>query len=126
MYGHAGLEADVEIVGLMIAALKRAGIERVHIDLGHPTIYRALSEKSGLNAEDSEALFHAVQQKDAPAEWHLENEDSHQHRDGGIYQPHGEIRQHLAQHHLGRPQRGGKNLLHGPHFPLARDGERRQ
>jgi ATP phosphoribosyltransferase regulatory subunit len=66
MYGHAGLEADVEIVGLMIAALKRAGIERVHIDLGHPTIYRALSEKSGLNAEDSEALFHAVQQKDAP------------------------------------------------------------
>jgi ATP phosphoribosyltransferase regulatory subunit len=66
MYGHAGLEADVEIVGLMIAALKRAGIERVHIDLGNPTIYRALSEKSGLNAEDSEALFHAVQQKDAP------------------------------------------------------------
>ena len=66
MYGHAGLEADVEIVSLMIAALKRAGIERVHIDLGHPTIYRALSEKSGLNAEDSEALFHAVQQKDAP------------------------------------------------------------
>src|SRR5260221_13711544 len=66
MYGHAGLEADVEIVGLMIAALKRAGIERLHIDLGHPTIYRALSEKSGLNAEDSEALFHAVQQKDAP------------------------------------------------------------
>jgi ATP phosphoribosyltransferase regulatory subunit len=67
LYGHAGLEADVEIVGLMIAALKKAGIERVHIDLGHPEIYRALTEKSGLNAEDSETLFHAVQQKDAPA-----------------------------------------------------------
>jgi ATP phosphoribosyltransferase regulatory subunit len=66
MYGHAGLEADVEIVNLMIAALKRAGIQRVHIDLGHPSIYRALTEKSGLSAEDSEALFHAVQQKDAP------------------------------------------------------------
>jgi ATP phosphoribosyltransferase regulatory subunit len=66
MYGHSGLEADVEIVSLMIAALKKAGIERVHIDLGHPSIYRALTEKSGLGAEDAEALFHAVQQKDAP------------------------------------------------------------
>jgi ATP phosphoribosyltransferase regulatory subunit len=67
LYGHAGLEADLEIVSLMIAALKKAGIARVHLDLGNPTIYRALTEKSGLNAEDSESLFHAVQQKDAPA-----------------------------------------------------------
>jgi ATP phosphoribosyltransferase regulatory subunit len=67
MYGHAGIEADFEIVGLMIAALKKSGIERVHIDLGHPSIYRALTEKSGLSGEDAEALFHAVQQKDAPA-----------------------------------------------------------
>jgi ATP phosphoribosyltransferase regulatory subunit len=66
MYGHAGLEADVELVNLMIAALKAVGVERIHIDLGHPGIYRALTEKSGLGAEDSEALFHAVQQKDAP------------------------------------------------------------
>src|SRR3954465_8569563 len=66
LYGHAGLEADGEIRGLMVAAIKRAGIERLHVDLGHPGIYRAVAEKSGLNAEDSEALFHAVQQKDAP------------------------------------------------------------
>src|SRR5438067_1837410 len=43
LYGHAGLEADVEIVSLMIAALKKAGIERVHIDLGNPRIYRELA-----------------------------------------------------------------------------------
>ena len=66
LYGHAGLEADAEILGLMMASLTRAGIERLHIDLGHPGIYRALTEKSGLSAEDSEALFNAVQQKDAP------------------------------------------------------------
>ena len=66
LYGHAGIEADAEIVRLMIDALKAAGIERVHIDLGNPCIYRALTEKSGLDAENSEALFHAVQQKDAP------------------------------------------------------------
>ena len=67
LYGHAGLEADLEIVTLMVAALKKSGIARVHLDLGNPTIYRALTEKSGLNAEDSEALFHAVQQKNVPA-----------------------------------------------------------
>lgn len=65
LYGHAGIEADVEIVRLMIDALKAAGLERVHIDLGHPAIYRALAE--GMKGEEAEALFHAVQQKDAPA-----------------------------------------------------------
>jgi ATP phosphoribosyltransferase regulatory subunit len=63
LYGHAGLAADVEIVRLMIAALKRAGVERLHIDLGNPAIYRALAGNGA--AEKAEALFHAVQQKDA-------------------------------------------------------------
>src|SRR5260221_5345096 len=67
LYGHAGIEADLEVAGLLIAALKTAGVARLHLDLGNPTIYRALTEKAGLNAEDAEALFHAVQQKDAPA-----------------------------------------------------------
>src|SRR5512146_1928174 len=31
LYGHAGLEADMEVVELMIAALHKAGIERVHV-----------------------------------------------------------------------------------------------
>src|SRR5258705_5638322 len=30
LYGHAGVEADLEILRLMIAALTQAGIERVH------------------------------------------------------------------------------------------------
>ena len=63
LYGHAGLEADVEIVQLMISALKIAGIERIHIDLGNPTIYRAMA--AGTDPENAEELFHAVQQKDA-------------------------------------------------------------
>jgi len=67
LYGHAGLEADVEIVELMIAALKKSGIGSVHIDLGHPVIYRELAKRETRDAESSEALFHAVQQKDAPA-----------------------------------------------------------
>jgi ATP phosphoribosyltransferase regulatory subunit len=67
LYGHSGLEADIEMVRLMIAALQRAGVGPLHVDLGHPSIYRALTEAAGLETERAEALFHAVQQKDAPA-----------------------------------------------------------
>src|SRR5512144_2592767 len=67
LYGHAGIEADLEILRLMIAALKRAGMASLHVDLGHPNIYRALTAGLSLDAEVSEALFNAVQQKDAPA-----------------------------------------------------------
>src|SRR6202521_6474370 len=65
LYGHPGLEADVEIVQLMIAALKAAGIERIHIDLGHPGIFRAMAVRA--DPDSAEELFHAVQQKDASA-----------------------------------------------------------
>ena len=65
LYGHAGIEADVEVVRLMVAALGRAGVARVHVDLGHPAIFRTLA--AGVEGERAEALFHAVQQKDAAA-----------------------------------------------------------
>ena len=63
LYGHAGLEADIEVVRLMIDALKRAGVERLHVDLGNPAIYRSMVAE--LDADNAEELFHAVQQKDA-------------------------------------------------------------
>lgn len=66
LYGHAGLEADLEILRLMARALSCAGLEKLHLDIGHPRIYRALAESADLCAADAEALFHAVQQKDAP------------------------------------------------------------
>ncbi len=65
LYGHAGIEADEEIVRLMVAALAAAGLARVHIDLGHPAIFRAMARAA--DADRLEELFHAVQQKDAPA-----------------------------------------------------------
>jgi ATP phosphoribosyltransferase regulatory subunit len=67
LYGHAGLEADAEILGLMVAALTRAGIERLHIDLGHPGIYRAMQAAGSRQQAADEELFNAVQRKDGPA-----------------------------------------------------------
>ena len=67
LYGHAGLEADLEVLRLMGRVLGEAGFPTVHIDIGHPRIHRAIAEGASLEREDAEALFHAVQQKDAPA-----------------------------------------------------------
>jgi ATP phosphoribosyltransferase regulatory subunit len=67
LYGHAGLEADAEILNLMVAALTRAGIERLHVDLGHPGIYRALQGQGARGEGQGEELFDAVQRKDGPA-----------------------------------------------------------
>ena len=67
LYGHAGLEADLEVLRLMSRALASAGLAKLHLDIGHPRIYRALVEGASLEREDIEALFHAVLQQDAPS-----------------------------------------------------------
>ncbi len=67
LYGHAGLEADLEVVRLMVRALAGAGLAKLFLDIGHPAIFRALTAGTNLAADEAEAIFHAVQQKDAPA-----------------------------------------------------------
>jgi ATP phosphoribosyltransferase regulatory subunit len=66
LYGHAGLEADLEVLRLMSRALAVAGVGDLHLDIGHPAIYRALTAGTSLAPDEVESLFHAVQQKDAP------------------------------------------------------------
>jgi ATP phosphoribosyltransferase regulatory subunit len=42
LYGHAGIEADLEIQELLLATLRTAGVPRVRIDLGHAQILHAI------------------------------------------------------------------------------------
>lgn len=62
-YGEAGLSADVEVVSLLLESLKLAGLPRLHLDLGHVGIYRALAAVAGFNAEQEEAFFELLQRK---------------------------------------------------------------
>lgn len=66
IYGYAGVAADVEIVELMGECLKLAGIDHVHLDIGHIGLFLALADAAGLVGEAREAVFHAIQQKDVP------------------------------------------------------------
>ena len=66
LYGYSGVEADVEILGLMLASLEGAGIEGVHLDLGHVGIFRGLTQQAGLDERRELALFDALQRKAVP------------------------------------------------------------
>lgn len=66
LYGHAGAEADLEVLLLMLETLAETGVREVHVDLGHVGIFRALARRAGLDAESEATLFEALQRKALP------------------------------------------------------------
>jgi ATP phosphoribosyltransferase regulatory subunit len=64
IYGHAGLEADLEIMELMIGSLQAAGVSRVRLDLCHVGIVPALLALDRSIEED--AVYSGLQHKDLP------------------------------------------------------------
>jgi ATP phosphoribosyltransferase regulatory subunit len=67
LFGHAGIESDVEIQQLMLKALQLAGIESVQLDLGHVAIFHSLIEHAAVAPEQEVELFQAMRGKDIPA-----------------------------------------------------------
>ena len=43
IYGHAGVESDIEAIDLMLEMLRCAGVDRPHIDVGHLGVFRGLA-----------------------------------------------------------------------------------
>ncbi len=73
IYGHAGLESDIEIQMLMLRALQATGVSGVHLDIGHVSVFRALVTRAGLTAQQEADLFQVLQAKDVPALRELSN-----------------------------------------------------
>ncbi len=66
LYGHAGVESDIEILRLMVSTLQQAGLEKLYLDLGHVGIFRSLAEEAGLEPAFEAKLFDALQRKSKP------------------------------------------------------------
>ncbi len=66
LFGDAGLGSDLEAMSLMLEMLLRAGVDDLHLDLGHVGIYRALVREARLAAQDEQRLFHLLQRKAMP------------------------------------------------------------
>lgn len=66
LYGHAGFDADAEMLRLLARALRLSGVTASRIDLGHVGVFRALADGAGLAGERLDELFGVLQAKDLP------------------------------------------------------------
>ena len=66
LYGHAGLDSDVEVICLMLEALNLVGIENICLDLGHVGIFTDLVKQAGVKEEHQKALQTLLQQRALP------------------------------------------------------------
>ena len=67
IYGHTGMEADIEIQQLMVDVLHELGVTGVQLDIGQPAIFRTLIESSGVTPDVADQAFMATEAKDLPA-----------------------------------------------------------
>jgi ATP phosphoribosyltransferase regulatory subunit len=67
IYGHGGIESDLEMQRLLRAALEACAVAGVRLDLGHVGVYRALVRHGGVPAALEPELLDALIAKDRPA-----------------------------------------------------------
>lgn len=67
LFGHAGVESDVEIQRLMIKSLQAVGVKSIYIDFSHVGIFGSLVKESRLTDSLEQALYAALQSKDQTA-----------------------------------------------------------
>lgn len=66
LFGHSGIDADIEVISLMLHTLEAAGISRLHLDLGHVAIYRELAAAARLDDGQEQSLYDIYQRKAVP------------------------------------------------------------
>jgi ATP phosphoribosyltransferase regulatory subunit len=67
IYGHAGIESDVEVISLMVETLLACGIEKeLTLDLGHVDVFRGVVAGVDLNDEQYKHYHRLVQAKALP------------------------------------------------------------
>jgi ATP phosphoribosyltransferase regulatory subunit len=66
IYGHPGVESDIEIQRLMMKALGACGVSGASLDIGHVAVFRSLIKHGKVNGGLESELFRAMQLKDIP------------------------------------------------------------
>ena len=64
LFGHAGIEADIEIQRLMVKTLQAAGVNALQIDFSHVGIYDSLMSKVQVSEVLKQSVYQALQSKD--------------------------------------------------------------
>lgn len=67
LYGHAGLEADLEMLELALGSLGHLDLSQVRLELSHMGILNALLDNDPAAALHAERIFALLQEKNLPA-----------------------------------------------------------
>ncbi len=65
IYGHAGIESDLEIQRLLYRALSACGLPGARLEIGHVAIFRSLARRAGIGPDLEADLHEALDAKDA-------------------------------------------------------------
>ena len=65
LFGHKGIESDLEVINLMLETLTMANVNNITLDLGHVGIIKALLSSENLTQTATEQLFNAITRKSA-------------------------------------------------------------
>ncbi|WP_286237030.1 ATP phosphoribosyltransferase regulatory subunit [Neptuniibacter halophilus] len=67
LYGHSGVESDVEVISLMVETMHAAGVnQELSIDLGHVGVFTGLMQIAELSEAEKETYLDMLQRKALP------------------------------------------------------------
>lgn len=66
LFAPESIEADLEIIELMVQTLGVSGVESLYVDIGHVGIYSSLIRALELNPKQEAQLFEVLQRKSVP------------------------------------------------------------
>lgn len=66
IYGHAGLESDLEIQRLLAEALAVCGVTEARLDIGHVAVFRSICRHAAVGPELESDLYEVLAAKDLP------------------------------------------------------------
>jgi ATP phosphoribosyltransferase regulatory subunit len=66
LYGHGGIESDLEIQRLLRAALATCGLADVRLDVGHVGVFRAIARRAAVGPALEDELLEVLHAKDRP------------------------------------------------------------
>src|SRR5690606_7488205 len=66
IFGHAGVEADIEAIQLAMESVRRAGVREARLDLNHRGVGRALVDDDPALAEAAGQIYDLLSAKDVP------------------------------------------------------------
>ncbi len=66
LFGHAGLDSDVEVLALLLETLTHCQVPDLLLDIGHVGIFRTLAQQANLTSAQERIFYNLLERKSLP------------------------------------------------------------